>query len=225
MRIIAVLMMGLVGLALAGCGPIYETQYAYTPAVTAEGRVCTAQCENTRSACTRNCDYSAELKKRECEDDARDEARAKYNRYVREQRQNNAPVKYDESHFLKTYQCSTSASACRNECVQTSNRCWQLCGGKVTSKQVCTAFCDKPDSTARTSSNTYPDGLSASGKEAFGKYLKATGHKAWASAADGSYGWRSGRSSAADAEKAALAACEEHADDCRTVIINDEWVD
>jgi hypothetical protein len=226
MRIVAALMV-FVGLALAGCGPVYETQYSYTPPASAEGRVCTTQCENTRSACVRNCDYASQIKKRDCEDDARADARTKYNKYVREQRRNNAPIKYDEDHFLTTYQCSSSSStsACRNECVQTSNRCWQMCGGKVGSQQVCTAFCDQQGSAGSASSVRYPDGLAASGKEAFRKYLSAPGHKAWVSASDGSYGWRSGQASAAAAEKAATSACQEHADDCQTVVIDDRWME
>ena len=50
--------------------------------------------------------------------------------------------------------------------------------------------------------------LSAKNRKAFFDYLASPPHKAFAVDARGSYGWRSGRDSVADAKKFAIAYCE-----------------
>jgi hypothetical protein len=65
-----------------------------------------------------------------------------------------------------------------------------------------------------------PSHLNARGKRAFESYLAAKNNRAFAAAPDGSFGWRTGRSTIEDAKKEALELCEENADDCEIVSIN-----
>ena len=66
-----------------------------------------------------------------------------------------------------------------------------------------------------------PANLSASGRAGFDRYRAAAPHKAFAVSSNGSWGWRSGRRTARDAQDAALKACADHAGDCRIVAIDD----
>ncbi len=65
-----------------------------------------------------------------------------------------------------------------------------------------------------------PSHLSARGKKAFESYLAAKNNKAFAVASDGSFGWRTNRSTIEEAKREALELCEENADDCEIVSIN-----
>lgn len=68
---------------------------------------------------------------------------------------------------------------------------------------------------------TPPAHLSASGRRAFEAYRAARPNKAFAVASDGSYGWRSGRTTIDEAKDGAIENCEEHADECDLVAVND----
>ena len=75
-----------------------------------------------------------------------------------------------------------------------------------------------PAAASRTMSP--PSSLSANGKKAFEAYLAAKNHKAFAVASDGSFGWRSGRSTLEEAKQGAMTNCEENGDDCEIVSTN-----
>ena len=67
-----------------------------------------------------------------------------------------------------------------------------------------------------------PANLSVANREAFRSFLAAPPHKAFAVAATGAFGWRSGRRSAEDAEAEALATCANHATrPCRVYMADD----
>ncbi|HLZ02698.1 MAG TPA: alpha/beta hydrolase [Bradyrhizobium sp.] len=66
-----------------------------------------------------------------------------------------------------------------------------------------------------------PPQLGANGKDAFAQYLGHAPHKAFAVAPDGSFGWRSSRRTAADAEREALEACTRNATRCSIYAVDD----
>ncbi len=71
---------------------------------------------------------------------------------------------------------------------------------------------------------TTPLGLSKNGRDGFAAYLRGGPHKAFAMSGKGAFGWRSGLSSASEAQQAALAACASYAPDCALVAVDDERV-
>ena len=63
-----------------------------------------------------------------------------------------------------------------------------------------------------------PSELKPKGRDAFETYLAAAGHKAFAVARDGSFGWRSGRADPSTAGEEAVAACERHTEYGCTIV-------
>jgi len=127
-------------LLVVGCGPIYETQYQMIPPADPQGRMCAAQCLQTRDYCRENCEMSS----RECVDRARRRARHDYDDYVRERRAKNLSLKRDRESFVNTWECG--ASSCQSQCGETYRQCFSICGGQVNAQKVCTAFCEPPPS-------------------------------------------------------------------------------
>jgi hypothetical protein len=123
-------------LALGACGPIYETVYDYAPPASAEGRMCAAQCASLGGLCRQNCD----LREQRCLADARARGARDYEYYVRGQESKKAPIKLSVSDFTNEGECYNS-SRCKSECTLSYNQCFSACGGSVTSRQICTAFC------------------------------------------------------------------------------------
>jgi dienelactone hydrolase len=76
------------------------------------------------------------------------------------------------------------------------------------------------ETAAPKTASVAPSHLNARGKRAFESYLTAKTNKAFAAAPDGSFGWRTGRSTIEEAKKEALELCEENADDCEIISIN-----
>ncbi len=70
---------------------------------------------------------------------------------------------------------------------------------------------------------TPPAALSANGRKDFAAYLAAFPHKAFAIGADGAYGWRTARRSAAEARRAALDLCGAHAGACHVYAVDDGY--
>jgi hypothetical protein len=66
-----------------------------------------------------------------------------------------------------------------------------------------------------------PQELGDGGKQAFSRFVTRNPHKAFAVAPDGSFGWRSGRPSADDAAREALAACASHSLRCALYAVDD----
>lgn len=121
---------------VTACGPVYETSYSYTPPRSAEGRMCTSQCQQIQNLCLQNC----RLEQQTCTSQARAEAASDYSAYVAERTAAKAPVKKRQSDFDYSYRCS-SDSACESRCGNDFRFCYSNCGGQITSQRVCTAFC------------------------------------------------------------------------------------
>lgn len=122
--------------ALAACGPVIETRYNFTPPKSAQGRMMATQCQQTQSLCRQNC----RLEKQACTSDARSRAALEYQRYVAERNAKNEPLKRSPESFVSDWQCSNSE--CESTCAEDYRMCYINAGGSVTSRQVCTAFCE-----------------------------------------------------------------------------------
>lgn len=132
------LLLGALGaLLLVACGPIYETQYDFLPPTSAEGRLCTSQCNNISDLCRQNCD----LKDDRCIAEARERGAYEYERYVRDRQSQKLPIEKKLEDFTYTGGCY-QASSCKAECDTSYRQCFTGCGGTVNSRTVCTAFCN-----------------------------------------------------------------------------------
>ena len=118
------------GLAsLTGCGPMYQTEYIYTPPKSQTGNACVFQCENSKQ----QCQQIQEMRSEDCE------RRAEYDYQRCEDRI------YDrEGRDAKWYECSReSCTADVERCEATYRSCYQSCGGKVEAQTRCVSNCDQ----------------------------------------------------------------------------------
>ncbi|MEI8393756.1 MAG: hypothetical protein WCF85_03400 [Rhodospirillaceae bacterium] len=121
----------------AGCGPIYDTVYSYAPPRSAEGRMCTNQCQQISQMCEQNCS----LKDDNCRAQAHQDAERQYHDYVHERKKKNKKIDKSVSDFEYTGHCPSSSN-CESKCNGNYRTCYSNCGGTVTSQRVCTMFCD-----------------------------------------------------------------------------------
>lgn len=126
-------------LALSACGPAYRTVYDYSPPHQQGASACIGMCESTRDDCerataleTENCELRATAAYDACERDAN----ATYNQCLARQR----PVPTTVCMLGVCFRPSCSAQSTR--CTDDYNRCYQNCGGEVTSRQECVDRCD-----------------------------------------------------------------------------------
>ena len=120
---------------LFGCGPVYRTQYNYTPPQTSEGRGCVSQCEGHRMQCEALqqqqhmlCEQQANMQQQTC----RTQADTAYNSCV---------ASGNTSCFRRVCirrTCMPQTGAC----VPQYNRCYSTCGGQVQASQVCVRRCE-----------------------------------------------------------------------------------
>lgn len=119
---------------LASCGPRYETIHEYAAPQSAEGRQCVFQCENTKLQCAQ----LEDMRLLNCQDRAE-------NTY--ERCQLTSELKYNSclatggKYCIREY-CVKQTCGYRGTCTNQYNRCFGICGGEVTTRQVCVANCD-----------------------------------------------------------------------------------
>lgn len=114
---------------LSACGPIYSTDYNFSPPRSAEGRACVFQCEIGRQQCNEieglkqdRCEHYSDQELYDCERDIR-------------RRKGREP---------KWYECSSrSCDADSDRCDQSYRYCYQACGGEVNQVTNCVANCDQ----------------------------------------------------------------------------------
>lgn len=140
---------------LSACGPIYDTQYSLIPPTSVEGRRCVGQCQQNRNICRQSCTISQQA----CLNDSRTRALYEYQAYVSRQTAEKQPIKKSVSDFERSYGCS--ANSCEERCEANYRDCFGgLCGGRVVTQKVCTAFCDEaprgaaPSAPASTPAST-----------------------------------------------------------------------
>ncbi|BBL71996.1 hypothetical protein MoryE10_26020 [Methylogaea oryzae] len=135
MRLLSAVLVGL-AVMLAGCGPIYHTDYQMLPAASAEGRMCGNSCLSSQQSCVQSCRSQSQS----CEAMARLESQNDYLSYVNEQQRKGKPVKKSQSDFTHYGNCSDSS--CVERCESDYRACHTNCGGRVIPHTYCTAFCD-----------------------------------------------------------------------------------
>lgn len=156
----------LLAVTLHACGPptpVYQVQHALTPPASDTGRLCAAQCLNTKQQCAENAKLRKSIDQDRCEDQARQDARKDYKRYVASRRAKGKKIKRSEREIYQGYSYS-----CRNKatdtssCLENYHQCYTTCGGHVASKSICVANCDVP--VTKTGSISQPGTLLADPK-------------------------------------------------------------
>jgi len=117
-------------LTLSGCGPIYSTQYRYTPPVDSNGRMCVNQCANSRDLCRQLEESRASQEQAQCQQNAS----MRYALCLSSAKTDQARSQCNSSSY-----CSRSANTER--CEESYRQCFQNCGGKIDSFQVCDFGC------------------------------------------------------------------------------------
>lgn len=118
---------------LSGCQKVYETQYDYNQPVAETGRQCVTQCQRAKAVCEKHCQDPAACKKQ-----AKTKALEDYALYVSAQEQKGLPVTKDSNSFYNPLQCSQELCQCDSD----YRACYELCGGTISSRQVCIKNCD-----------------------------------------------------------------------------------
>jgi len=117
-------------LALSGCGPIYSTQYRYTPPLDTNGKMCVNQCASSRDLCRQLEESRASQEQAQCQQNAT----MRYALCL-----SNAKTDQARSQCNSSSYCSRSANTER--CEESYRQCFQNCGGKIDSFQVCDFGC------------------------------------------------------------------------------------
>ena len=122
-------------MTLLSCGPVFRTQFNYTPPATPEGRGCISQCEGQRA----QCEALEQQRNMLCEQQS--------------QMQHQTCVTQADSAY-SSCTASGNTSCFRNVCIrrpcfvnlasceQPYNRCYSTCGGQVQEEQVCVRRCE-----------------------------------------------------------------------------------
>jgi len=114
---------------LVGCGPLYQTDYVFTPPKSSGGVSCTYQCETVKS----QCEQIEELEAERCESYSQSE-----------QDSCEADIRYRKNREPKWYECvPDSCSVDKEKCETNYRTCYQSCGGRVETVTRCVANCDK----------------------------------------------------------------------------------
>ncbi len=113
----------------SGCGPIYDTVYDFTPPSSRAGEDCIEDCKMTQFSC----EETERDRSRYCEDRERDRM-DRCNERI--QAEKNRPAKWDECGKIES--CTEDMKRCESR----YRLCYQACGGTVTARQECVAFCD-----------------------------------------------------------------------------------
>lgn len=123
-------------LFLSGCGPIYSTQYNFTPPQTSEGKICANECLDKKNACFNVC----EIKQEECRKINARKAETDYLQYLAITALQDKPIEKEKKDFINYSGCSSRY--CSNRCPSTHRLCHSNCGGQVRESTICTSFCD-----------------------------------------------------------------------------------
>jgi hypothetical protein len=128
---------------LVSCGPIYRTDYEYSPPSSSQGRVCANNCLLAKQYC--------ESRIRQCNNQCLDNeqtCRMSENlvnatmSLLKKNDPNKKNVKSDYSSNCvnQRYSCERN---CQEDCTSNYNICHQNCGGKVLTHRKCEMFCEE----------------------------------------------------------------------------------
>src|SRR5262249_46185968 len=109
------------------CGPIYSTEYIFTPPDGSTGNFCISQCEESKF----QCEDLENMRNERCEEESR---------YQEERCRDR--VWADKGREPKWYECGgNSCTADTERCDERYRGCYQACGGKVETVTRCVANC------------------------------------------------------------------------------------
>lgn len=134
-------------LLLVACGPpkpMYQVLHDLTPPASEAGRLCAAQCLTVKQQCAQNTKLTQTLINDRCRLQEREEARKKFEAYVRGRKAKDAHVKKSENDFYNEFRCSSAGGASTNNCQSAFNQCYSTCGGKIVTRSVCVANSNVP---------------------------------------------------------------------------------
>lgn len=134
-RLCSIFLVLVLGVFLAGCGPIYKTEYAYTPPASTVGTMCVNQCVQAKTICKQMCD----MRNENCRSRARQDALYEFEIYKRDRRAHGKSVDKSISDFDRSFfNCNQSC-----DCTSAYHSCYTSCGGQIYERKVCVAFCGK----------------------------------------------------------------------------------
>lgn len=116
-------------LLVSSCGPIYETNYRYTPPADPLSRPCVSQCLSDKGQCRNIAELKNENANLRCERDARDDYERCLGNAKGEQGKNSCNRR------------SCSSTADFGSCEVDYRTCFQSCGGVIDTERVCTFNC------------------------------------------------------------------------------------
>ncbi|MDD3609580.1 MAG: hypothetical protein PHI49_07490 [Halothiobacillaceae bacterium] len=129
-RLFALLLLAVTGTALVGCGPIYRTEYRYTPPQDMAGKQCINQCGSIREMCRSTAENRAAQERASCQQNAS----IRYAACV-------ATAKDDSARRACNPNAYCNREADTSHCEREYRQCYQGCGGKIDSYQVCEFGC------------------------------------------------------------------------------------
>ncbi len=125
-------------LLLASCQPVYKTGYNLTPPVSAEGRYCVSQCQNSKLLC----EQAGRSEHEVCLAREKADAERRYADYRVERIKQGKKVERTLSSFDTSYRCGYSSKRYTDSCEPDFVGCFANCGGGVTPYTYCSAFCN-----------------------------------------------------------------------------------
>lgn len=123
------LLVAVLAVLITSCGPIYETNYRYTPPADPLSRPCVSQCLADKGNCRNTQELKAENSRLRCERDARDDY---------EQCLSNSKGEQGRSSCNRR-SCNQSAEF--GLCEADYRVCFQSCGGIIEEERVCSFNC------------------------------------------------------------------------------------
>lgn len=114
---------------VSACGPIYSTEYIYSPPEDAQARACIAQCNTAKTNCRSMADLKAENERLRCDL----EAGSRYQHCL-----NRAGSDAGRAECIRQ-SCYTPADG--EICDADFRICFQSCGGMIESRQTCSFNC------------------------------------------------------------------------------------
>lgn len=144
----SILLVAVAGLLLAGCGPVYQTQYRYQPPRAFAGRRCVNTCSAQFQACRMRCQEVNDRRTHYQQQQADFDYWSSHHHY-HHFHPGYGPNPYSPGYYPDddsftygdnyNYYADNGGCGCR----ATYNSCYQNCGGNVYSRRVCVAFCGK----------------------------------------------------------------------------------
>ncbi|MFP4154091.1 MAG: hypothetical protein ACOC00_00515 [Halothiobacillaceae bacterium] len=128
--LVVIFIMAVTLLVIPGCGPVYQTEYRYSPPADSESKRCITECARIREMCRATAEARAAKEQAAC--------------------QQNASIRYaaclaTASDDAARQKCSLNTYCDRDAdtapCDADYRQCYQTCGGTVEAYQVCVFGC------------------------------------------------------------------------------------